>query len=436
MAPVTNPPAPLPASADVVVIGGGIVGVTAAWFLARDGFKVALLEKGRIAAEQSSRNWGWIRKQGRDPIELPLMIESARLWEQLAGDIGDEIGFGRHSTTYVAMNDDELAERAAWLESARDYQLDTRLLTAAETDELLGRDDRRFVGALHTPSDMTAEPSLAVPAFARQAAAEGVTVIEGCAARGVETTGGRLSGVVTERGTIACSAAILGGGAWSRTFLENLGVFIPQLAVRSQACRTTPAPEIHPGGIGATGASLRRRLDGGYTLGRTNASTFQIVPAAFRHFLTFVPTLWHRWGMAKIRIGPDFFGPLGHARWTNDQVTPMEKVRILDPEPDHALLADMLATAKRLHPKLGDIRIAESWGGMIDVTPDEVPIIDETPGTPGLWIATGLSGHGFGIGPGVGRLASQRLMGRTPVVDPDPFRLSRFSSFRHLGDAQ
>ncbi len=417
----------LPQSVDVVVIGGGIVGVTAAWFLAKDGYSVALVEKGRVAAEQSSRNWGWIRKQGRDWRELPLMIESARLWEGLAAETGEAIGFGRHSTTYLAENEKELAQRVAWLEMARDYQLDTKLLSAAETDALLGRDDRRFVGALHTPSDMTAEPSLAVPAFARRAAIDGVTIIEGCAARGIETSGGRLSGVVTERGTIACGAAVMGGGAWSRTFLENLGVYIPQLAVRSQAARTTPGPEIHPGGIGATGASLRRRPDGGYTLGRTNASTFQIVPAAFRHLFTFVPTLRHRWGMTKIRVGRDFFGPLGHARWDNDDVTPMEKMRILDPEPDHKLLADMLVEAKRLHPQLADIEIAQSWGGMIDVTPDEVPIIDETPGIPGLWIATGLSGHGFGIGPGVGRLAAQHVMGRTPVVDPAPFRLSRFA---------
>ncbi|UOM34084.1 FAD-binding oxidoreductase [Acuticoccus sp. I52.16.1] len=417
----------LPAAVDVVVIGGGIVGVTAARYLAKDGHSVALVEKGRIAAEQSSRNWGWIRKQGRDARELPLMIESARLWEGLAAETGEEIGFGAKSTTYLAQTEKELATRAAWLDEARDYQLDTRILSPAETDALLGRDDRRFAGALHTPSDMTAEPTLAVPAFARRAAAEGVTIVEGCAARGVETAGGRLSGVVTERGTIACTAAILGGGAWSRTFLENLGVYIPQLAVRSQAARTTPGPLIHPGGIGATGASLRRRLDGGYTLGRTNASTFQIVPAAFRHFFTFVPTLYHRWGMAKIRVGRDFFGPLGHARWENDEVTPMEKVRILDPEPDHALLADMLKSAKEIHPALAGVEIAESWGGMIDVTPDEIPIIDEAPGTPGLWIATGLSGHGFGIGPGVGRLAASLVEGRTPVVDPAPFRLSRFA---------
>jgi glycine/D-amino acid oxidase-like deaminating enzyme len=85
--------APLPTRAEVVVIGGGVVGVATAWFLARRGVSVVLLEKGRIAGEQSSRNWGWIRCQGRDPAELPLMCESSRLWEEIAAELDVDIGF-------------------------------------------------------------------------------------------------------------------------------------------------------------------------------------------------------------------------------------------------------------------------------------------------------------------------------------------------------
>ncbi|MEM8854708.1 MAG: FAD-binding oxidoreductase [Pseudomonadota bacterium] len=415
-----------PEQADVVVIGGGVVGVTTALYLARHGASVVLLEKGRIAGEQSSRNWGWIRKQGRDRREVPLMVESARLWQQLSEDVGGTVGFGTRSTTYLALNETELAARAAWLDVAQDHQIDTKLLTPAETDDLLGRDDRRFAGALHTPSDMTAEPRLAIPAFADLAATEGVTVLEGCAARTVERQAGRVHAVTTERGTIQCDAVVLGGGAWSRTFLENLGVFIPQLAVRSTAFRTGAAPEIHPGGLGATGASVRRRVDGGYTIGRTNSARFDIVPAAFRHLRAFLPILRERWKIMKIRAGKDYFGPLGKHRWNADDTTPFEAVRVLDPVPDMGLVEDMRKTAMALHPKLGTLTVEEAWAGLIDVTPDEVPIIDEAPGIGGLWIATGLSGHGFGLGPGIGQLTAQLVTGRTPVVDPEPFRLSRF----------
>ena len=79
-----TPPQSCPKKADVVIIGGGIIGVSTAWFLAKQGIDVVLCEKGHIAGEQSGRNWGWVRQQGRDPRELPMMIESMRIWRELA----------------------------------------------------------------------------------------------------------------------------------------------------------------------------------------------------------------------------------------------------------------------------------------------------------------------------------------------------------------
>ena len=84
---------PLPKACDVVVLGGGVIGVMTAWFLAERGQKVVLCEKGRIAGEQSSRNWGWIRQQGRDFSELPIMMESLRIWKSLTQEIGGGLGF-------------------------------------------------------------------------------------------------------------------------------------------------------------------------------------------------------------------------------------------------------------------------------------------------------------------------------------------------------
>ncbi|MEM9788393.1 MAG: FAD-dependent oxidoreductase, partial [Pseudomonadota bacterium] len=93
---------PLPDSADVVVIGGGIIGVMTAWELAKKGQRTVLLEKGRIAAEQSSRNWGWIRAQGRDPAELPIMVEAVSMWRQMARDVGEDIGLRQSGVAYLA----------------------------------------------------------------------------------------------------------------------------------------------------------------------------------------------------------------------------------------------------------------------------------------------------------------------------------------------
>jgi glycine/D-amino acid oxidase-like deaminating enzyme len=98
-----------PADADVVIIGGGIIGVSTAYFLSRKGISVTLCEKGHIAGEQSSRNWGWVRKQGRAPEELPMMIRSAEIWRELAAEIGDEIGFQQAGCIYPAKTEKDMA---------------------------------------------------------------------------------------------------------------------------------------------------------------------------------------------------------------------------------------------------------------------------------------------------------------------------------------
>ena len=424
---IAEPEQPLPERVDVVVIGGGVVGVFAALTLREWGLTVALCEKGRVAAEQSSRNWGWIRKQMRDLRELPLMIEASSIWERTAATLDRDIGFGRRGVTYLCETEKDLATREAWLASARPYQLDSRMLSAGETAALLGRDDRRFLGALHTPSDASAEPKLAVPAVARKARSLGATILETCAVRGLDVQGGRVAGVVTERGRIACGAVILAGGAWSRTFLEHHGIALPQLAVLSSVLRTSEAPRIVDGAVGAAGASLRRRPDGGYTIARSGAARFDITPAAFRHLRAFAGTAVRSAHMLKLRAGGSFFGPLGHHPWRDDQTSPFERWRVLDPEPDHGLLDDVLASAADLFPQLKGVRSVERWGGMIDTMPDEVPVIEAAAEIPGLVIATGCSGHGFGFGPGMALLAAQLATGREPVVDPKPFARARFA---------
>src|SRR5579885_3379571 len=126
----------LPERADVVIIGGGIIGTSAALFLAEKGVKVALCEKGHIAGEQSSRNWGWCRKMGRDPRELPLIIESLRLWTGMNERVEAETGFRQPGIMYLAESRAEFDQLEGWLEHARQYQLDTRLLSRAEAEAL------------------------------------------------------------------------------------------------------------------------------------------------------------------------------------------------------------------------------------------------------------------------------------------------------------
>ena len=143
----------LPDQVDAVVIGGGIVGVAAAYSLAKKGFSVALVEKGRIAAEQSSRNWGWCRTQNRDRRELPLQLLSMQIWDGLARDIGDDTGFRRSGLIYVTKDPAELATWTGWLDMAREYQVRHTVLTAEEAKALTPGNEQAWIGGIHAPTE-------------------------------------------------------------------------------------------------------------------------------------------------------------------------------------------------------------------------------------------------------------------------------------------
>ena len=421
--------APLPADADVVVIGGGIAGVMTAYFLAERGLRTVVVEKGRVAGEQSSRNWGWIRCQGRDPSELPIMVESQRLWDGLAAQLGPELGLRRTGVLYLANTAPDMAGFARWLPHAQAHGLDTRMLSRAEVAALMPGHRADWCGGILTPSDARAEPWVAVPMLARLAVAKGVTVIEDCAARVLDIAAGRVAGVVTERGRIACSHVVLAGGAWSSLFLRNHGVSIPQLAVRATVAATAPLPELFPGNAADGRFAFRRRADGGYTLAPGDFHEFLIGPDAFRHLPKFLPQLkkdpfGNRYLPAAPRGYPDAWGT--PRRWSGDDASPFEAMRVLDPAPNRGRVERIRRAFASALPALGEVRIAAAWAGMIDTMPDVVPILDHAP-IPGLTVATGLSGHGFGIGPGVGRVVADLVAGNAPGHDLTRFRFGRFA---------
>lgn len=207
-----------------------MIGVCTAFFLAQKGVPVVLCEKGEIAGKQSSRNWGWCRTMGRDPRELPLAIEALRLWPEMNTLVGAETGFRRSGIVYLCRAQDDLAKRQAWLEQVgKPYQRDTRLLARDEMDSVLPGLTGNWTGALYTPTDGKAEPAHAAPAIAEGARRLGAVILTQCAVRGIETTAGKISAVITERGAIACQSVVLAGGVWSSLFCRPLGLRLPQL---------------------------------------------------------------------------------------------------------------------------------------------------------------------------------------------------------------
>ena len=421
--------APLPKRVDAVVIGGGVIGVMTAWFLRERGLSVVVCEKGRIAGEQSGRNWGWVRQQGRDPAELPIMVESLSIWKSLKAQFGEGLGFRQTGVLYLARTEREMAGFEAWTEHARAHRLDTRLLTATETLGMLKGAAASWTGGLWTASDARAEPWVAVPTLAAAAAMKGVVIHESCAVRGLDLAAGRVAGVVTEAGRIVFDHVVVAAGAWSRLFLGRHDIRIPQLSVLASVAATEPMPEIFPGNAADDDFAFRRRADGGYSIAPGARHDFFIGRDAFASFGVYLSVLKKDFRSTSFRAAapsgfPDAWGT--PRRWALDRQSPFERQRILDPKPNTRTLGQVQDAFAAAFPTLGRPKLKTAWAGMIDSLPDAVPIIDHAQ-IPGLTIATGMSGHGFGIGPGMGRVIADLVMGRPTRHDLSRFRLSRFS---------
>ncbi|HIG42971.1 MAG: FAD-binding oxidoreductase [bacterium] len=425
---------PLPDRVDVVIIGGGVAGVSTAWFLAKAGVSVLICEKGRVAGEQSSRNWGWVRQQGRDAAELPIMMDSINSWESIAREVGDEIGFSRQGILYLGRNESELAESEKWLDVARPHQLDSRMISAKEVEDLMPDAGGRWKGALYTPSDGRAEPFTAVPAMARHLVQQGVAIRENCAVRSLDVEAGKVSGVITEHGRVRAGSVVCAGGAWSTVFLGNLNVKLPQLTVRSTVARTQPGPDVFSGAAAGGGVAIRRRADGGYTIAPGGLGEHFLAADSFRYFFKYLPVLRRSSRDLHIKTVQQFVADdslvkrlLPTRHWSPDDTTPFEKNRVLNPTPSPGGVVQMRNQLQKYMPALGEVPFIEAWAGMIDVTPDVVPVMDQVEAYPGLYIATGFSGHGFGFGPGAGRVMANMVLGKQSEYDLKRFRLSRFT---------
>ena len=419
----------LPDATDVVVIGAGIIGVMTAWELAKSGLRVVVLEKGRVAGEQSSRNWGWIRAQGRDAAELPIMAEAAAMWRQMAAEIPEDIGLRQTGVTYLAAKTSEIEDYENWLPHAKAHGLDSEILTAKQTVDLIPNAQAGWVGALHTASDMKAEPWVALPAIARATVRAGVIIVENCAVRTLDIAAGRVTGVVTEHGRIQAPEVVLAGGAWSQLFLRRHGLSIPQLSVRATVAATAPLPQVFEGGAVDDKLSFRLRADGGYTLGVSGFHELFVGPDAFRAVRGYAKTLLADLAGTRLLPAapkgyPDAWGTKRH--WSADDISPFERNRILNPAPNKACVAKLARDFAATFPALGEVKITTAWSGMIDAMPDIVPVVDRAP-LDGLTIATGTCGHGFGIGPAFGRIVARIVRGEPAGYDMDRFRFGRFT---------
>ncbi|WP_417560458.1 NAD(P)/FAD-dependent oxidoreductase [Marinomonas sp.] len=416
----------LPQSASVVIIGGGIVGVTAALALAERNIAVVLLEKGHIAGEQSSRNLGWIRKTNRHLHDVPLAQAADKLWAEMPDRVGCDVGYKQAGIMFLAKTAAQLAMHKDWLKSVESLSLDSRIVTPEEIDELVPGGKGKWLGGIYTPSDGNAEPAIAATAIANGAIKKGAIIVQQCAVRTLSMEGGKISGVVTEKGEIRCEQVLLAGGAWSRRFLGNLGISFPTLPLICSVLRTKPMEGPTNIAVGGPDFSFRKHQDGGYIItqrGKLDA------PITLDHLLVghkYLDQLRTQRSFLNISMGSYFFKDLGLSRrWNGKSRTPFEKVRTNDPQYNPDLNQQALNNLRQAWPIFEKAEIAEAWAGIIDVTPDSNPVIDHVKSIPGLTVATGFSGHGFGTGPAAGQLAADLVSNMGPIIDPTPYRFER-----------
>lgn len=355
------------------------------------------------------------------------MLKAQELWSELQGLTGRATGYTRAGILIPRDGKRSIECIERWQRIAPDFDIATEWLDPVQLTARIPGGAYAWTGGLLAPGDGYAEPEMATAAIAESARDRGASLLSNCAVRGIETGGGRVSGVVTERGRIACSSVVVAGGAWSHLLCARLGIDIPQLNVLSSVIRTSPVEGGPEPAIWHDNFGLRKRADRGYTVANASENIVDITPRCFRYMRAFFPAMLAEWRDLSFRFGTVFFHEaLRPRRWELDEVSPFEKTRILDPKPSTRGALVALNAVKAAFPQFSGARIEQTWAGYIDVTPDAIPIISPADKVPGLFVATGFSGHGFGIAPGAGELMANLITGEQPVVAPDNFRLSRF----------
>ena len=368
---------------DVAVIGGGIIGLSTALNLARAGSSVTLLEARRLAAMASGWTLGGVRQSGRDPAELPLARAAVEMWQTLGEDLDGDVEYRQRGNLRLARTEAEVETIRSMVASQADLGL--------KLDLLLGNAAVRAVApalaptvlaASFCPTDGHANPVKTAHCLAAAARRAGAVIREGSAVEHIVTSGGRVTGVATADGIVLADRVVIAAGVHAPELLAPLHVDLPMQPMIVSVLQTVPVPSAFEQVFGVANADCagRQEVDG------------------------------------RLRITTGIGGwPNRLAGWRQD-----------DLQPDGRTVAEMIRRVGAVLPIVETAGVAQVWGGLIDLTPDALPVIDAPEEVEGLVIAAGFSGHGFGIGPMVGRLVAELSLGQPTSLPLDAFRVARF----------
>lgn len=367
-------------TADVAIIGGGLIGVWTAFFLARRGRRVTLLEKGVVGAQSSGVNFGNLRLQGRFPGQYPLSLRSQTLWEEFDALIGEGCEFEQTGHLYLAYDSEERARLEDYAQVSESYGLAIERLGPSDLKRRWSWLGERAVAATFSARDATANPRLATPAIARAAARHGAVIRENTGVSAVDRAGDGFTLTLADGGRLSCGALVNCAGAWALEIAERFGETAPVFPAGPPQFVTEPLPyTIEPSVQAIDGSVIFRQIPRG-----------NIILA-------------------------------GYPRTTADPVSNRA------PVPPAKTLAAMKALA-RVAPMLAQCHVIRVWSGIEAYLPDMIPVIGPSETMPGLFHAFGFCGHGFQIGPGVGLCLSEMIADGSTQTPLEPFSIARFRS--------
>lgn len=372
-----------PIKADVVIVGGGIMGASAAFFLRRRGVSVALLERGLVGQQASGVNFGNVRRQGRFIPQLPLAHRSRSIWGRLPELIGHDAEFIATGHVRIVYDEAQLAVLEQYANDAKPWGLDLEILGGAELRKRFPFFGAQALGGSYSPHDGHANPRLVAPAFGRAAKRDGAQVIENCEVLAIEkeAQGFRVS---TASGVIVIApAALICSGAWGGAM---------------SAAFSEPVP-IAPKGP---------------TMGVTEPMPYGIVPVIG------VSTKIEQEGVyfRQVKRGNIVFG--GGRR--NPAYLDDRRANV---NPDWTLA--QLHELKRVVPALGRLHVLRTWSGVEGYLSDDIPIMGPSAKVSGLYYAFGFCGHGFQLGPGVGDVMAELIATGATSTPIEPFHIRRFA---------
>ena len=414
----------LPVRVDVIVIGGGIAGVTSAYQLAKRGLDVLLLEKDDIASEQSGRNQGFVRQQMRDPLEIPLIMGSLELWRGMASELDSDIEWVQGGCLVLASDEKRLDYLRSWATIGAQFGLDSRILTQANVREMLPGYTGQPAGGIYTSSDGQADPRKTMRALADAAIRAGARIICGCTVTAITVAGGRVAGVETERGSVQADAVVCAAGIWTHKLLATIDIDLPQRVMRATMTRTRPVARITDAAVnlgGGHGASAFRQAPSGSLVIYYGKTNIDVGVDSFRHLRMFFPMY-----LANRHHFKQHFG-MHTLQSFRPEKRGAERYELGEPEVNQTFVNESLNMLSELFPSLGPLGVEKAWAGRIEGTPDALPVLEMLRTPAGLVVATGQSNHGFAMGPIFGAVVADLITKGESSFDLKPFQLSRFA---------